>query len=267
MSNSPKHGNQDLPLVTIIMAVYNAEDTLDVAIRSIINQSYKNIELIIIDGQSTDASIKIIQRYLSQISYFISEKDRGIYDAWNKAINSSKGSWICFLGADDQFKENAIEEYVTYIIQDPDSRNLDYISSMVALTNSSGTIREIVGSAWNWQKYKRYMNVAHVGSFHSKKLFAEVGLYDLSYKIIADYELLLRKGPNLKAGFINKVTATMIVGGASDSKRVLKELENLRIKTLDYNPLYAYLLYLLANISLFIRKFCSSLGLHIRLKK
>src|SRR2546426_834552 len=89
------------PLLSIVIVVYNAGSTLKHAIESVLNQTYKNIELIIIDGGSNDNTLQIINNYSSQIGYFISEKDNGIYDAMNKGILAAKGDWILFLGADD----------------------------------------------------------------------------------------------------------------------------------------------------------------------
>ncbi|ARK09903.1 glycosyltransferase family 2 protein [Fibrella sp. ES10-3-2-2] len=260
-----KQYSYEAPLVSVIMAVYNGEDTIEEAILSVVSQSYKNIEFIIIDGKSTDNSVTIAQKYSSYISHLVSELDQGVYDAWNKAVSLSKGAWLCFMGADDRLKSHAIDHYVTFINQYPTSQ-FDYISSRVALINASGTVRETVGSAWDWQKYKHYMNVAHVGSFHAKKLFEEIGLFDLTYKIIADYELLLRKGPSLKTGYMHTVTADMTVGGISDSRKVLQELKELRIKKLGYTPVYANFMYSLAILSRYIRQFLISVGIQIRLK-
>ena len=89
------------PLVSIIIAVYNGANTLQDCLDSIKQQTYQNIELIIIDGGSTDATIDVLNEYDAQISYWISEPDDGIYNAWNKGVVQAKGEWICFLGADE----------------------------------------------------------------------------------------------------------------------------------------------------------------------
>jgi glycosyltransferase involved in cell wall biosynthesis len=89
------------PLISVITVVYNAEDILEQTILSVLNQSYKHIEYIIIDGGSTDQSIQIIKKYDSQLNYWISEPDNGIYDAMNKGTDAATGNWVYFLGAGD----------------------------------------------------------------------------------------------------------------------------------------------------------------------
>lgn len=94
------------PLITVITVSYNAVSSIEDTIKSVINQSYKNIEFIIIDGQSTDGTVDIIKKYEKQIAYWTSEPDNGVYDAMNKGIDKSTGEWIIFLGADDILLDN-----------------------------------------------------------------------------------------------------------------------------------------------------------------
>ncbi len=207
-----KQSEVDKPLISIITVVYNGEKHLEETILSVINQSYNNIEYIIIDGGSTDATLEIIRQYEYAIDYWVSEKDEGIYDAWNKAVSLSQGEWISFLGADDVYMLGALKSYVEWIDK---LKEVNYISSKVNLIAREKRVRT-VGEKWNWVRFKKYMTVAHVGSLHHRSLFCDYGLYDLSLKVIADYEFLLRIGSNLKAEFLNKVTANMRVGGVSD---------------------------------------------------
>ena len=96
------------PLISIVTVVYNGKVFLEETILSIINQTYKNIEYIIIDGGSTDGTVDIIKKYENKISYWISEKDNGIYDAMNKGIKKSTGEWINFMNAGDLFNDNNV---------------------------------------------------------------------------------------------------------------------------------------------------------------
>ena len=89
------------PKVSIITVVYNAKEHLEITLHSVINQAYKNIEYIIIDGRSTDGTVDLIKQYEKNISYWVSEKDNGIYDAMNKALQVVTGDWVYFLGAGD----------------------------------------------------------------------------------------------------------------------------------------------------------------------
>ena len=96
------------PLISIITAVLNGDKTLERTIQSVIDQDYKNIEYIIIDGGSTDGTLDIIKKYDHAIDYWMSEPDEGIYDAFNKGIQISSGEWIYFLGADDYFVDQNV---------------------------------------------------------------------------------------------------------------------------------------------------------------
>lgn len=102
--------------VTIVTAVYNGELYLEQTIKSVLDQTYDNIEYIIIDGDSTDDTLSIIKKYDEKIAYWISEPDAGIYDAWNKAISLTTGNWIAFVGADDILLPHTVQLYVDYIL-------------------------------------------------------------------------------------------------------------------------------------------------------
>ena len=229
VDNKMEFTNKNIPLVTIVTAIFNGEKYLEETIESVLNQTYKNIEYIIIDGGSTDKTLDIIKKYESKIDYWVSEKDKGIYDAWNKAIKVSNGEWISFLGADDILNSNAIELYIAKILAE--KKEIEYISSKVLLcTNDKKPLRTI-GTAWNWNSFSKYMNVAHVGSLHNKSIYSKYGLYDINFKICADYELLLRANKDLKSSFIDVTTCNMRVGGISDSNlNVFKETYLAKIK-------------------------------------
>jgi glycosyltransferase involved in cell wall biosynthesis len=95
--------NNTIPSISIITVTYNCADTIEGTIKSVLAQSYPNVEYIIIDGQSTDGTIDIIKRYEKSITVFISEPDKGIYDAMNKGIRASKGTWLNFMNSGDSF--------------------------------------------------------------------------------------------------------------------------------------------------------------------
>lgn len=200
------------PLVSIITATYNADKYLQSSIKSVVNQTYDNIEYIIIDGGSTDNTVQILKENDKYIDYWISEKDNGIYSAWNKGIEKSKGEWILFIGADDKLLPGALEDYINYINQHPEI-DFDYVSSKVRRINLDGSTESVVGKPWEWSPFRKRMTTAHPGSFHSKRLFTKYGLYNEKFKIVSDYEILLRPRGALKAGFIDKITVLMSVGG------------------------------------------------------
>ena len=241
-----------LPRFSVVVAVFNGAKTLQKCLDSIAQQSYQYKELIIIDGGSIDGTIDILKANQERINYWVSESDNGIYDAWNKALKKVDGEWIAFIGADDVFLPNALQSYADYINAHENER-FEYISSRVNLVHGNRHIRTI-GNSWNWRAFRRYMNVAHVGSLHNIRLYETYGAYDVSYKICADYELLLRAKDGLKAGFLNQPTVNMNIGGASDSAAALTETERAKVASGARNKLLAKLESLFAKFRMRIRK-------------
>jgi glycosyltransferase involved in cell wall biosynthesis len=207
------------PIVSVITAVYNRADVLRRCIASVAAQDYPHVEHIVVDGGSTDGTVDVIRAHERTLGAWISAPDRGVFDAWNKGVALARGEWIAFLGADDQYRPDAVRRYVETAAAHPAA---EYISSRVELVYPSGAGR-LIGRPWNWREFSCYMCVAHVGSFHRASLFGRLGSYDIGYRIVGDYELLLRAGAGLQAAFLNAVTARMDAGGQSDSTAALAE--------------------------------------------
>lgn len=216
------------PLVTVIIAVFNGEKYIADAINSVANQTYTNIELIVIDGGSKDSTIDILRTHAEHIVYWVSEPDSGIYDAWNKGLAVANGEWIAFLGSDDLYYPTAIKDYVEYIALHK-SEDLDFVSSRIELVSSDLQPTKVVGERWTWDIFRKNMSVAHPGALHSRKFFSKYGVFDSRYRMAGDYEVLLRAREGLAAGFLDKITVMMRVGGASTDLAVFKE--NYRAKT------------------------------------
>lgn len=228
LQNGRKSSEPGRPLVTLITSTYNAAGYLPAAVISIREQTYDNLEWIVVDGRSKDGTVDILRQNEDVIDYWISEPDRGIYDAWNKGLQSAHGDWILFLGADDQLLPDAIESMVEVANESP--VRLDLISGKVQL--HSGTVqRRTIGSPWAWGRFRKYMCVAHVGAMHNAAFFKRYGPFDSTFRIAGDYELLLRAGPGLKAGFVNKVLVRMEMGGISNQDTaVFRETFRARLK-------------------------------------
>jgi glycosyltransferase involved in cell wall biosynthesis len=228
----------DLPVISIVMAVYNGEKFLTKCIESITSQSYSKIEYIVIDGGSKDATVDIIKSHAGGITYWVSEKDGGIYDAWNKAMKVATGEWICFIGADDFFaNENVVQTIVTYL-QKLDHNVIKFVYGKVSQVGfEDDQVIEVLGSPWHPSGFDKQMTLAHCTSFHHKSLFEENGLFNSSFKIAGDYEFLLReykKNPQF-AYFLDVPVAMMRTGGVSGSlkNRLIMAQETNRARNLN----------------------------------
>jgi glycosyltransferase involved in cell wall biosynthesis len=204
----------DAPLFTIVTALFNGVATIEKAIQSVVGQSFKNFQYVVVDAGSIDGTIRILERWNDRIDYWRSEPDAGIYDAWNKGIKWARGRWIAFLGADDEYYPDALERYAQFLSSHDDGA-LQYVSSRVDFMRDGRRLATI-GKPWSWPAFSRYMTVAHVGSLHHRSLFDQFGAFDPSYRICGDYELLLRPRAALRAAFLPATTARMAYGGVSN---------------------------------------------------
>lgn len=220
------NSNNIKPTISIIAAAYNCGNTIEGSILSILPQLSEAIEFIIIDGGSRDNTIDIIRKYENHLAFWTSEPDQGIYDAWNKAIIKSKGTFIAFIGLDDYLCENYASAYLPIAQGDP---KIDFISSKMIINNTRKTI---YGYPWEWQTFKKQMNVVHPGSLHNRSLFETYGMYSMDFKIAGDYEFLLRIGNKLNTKFINVPTVIFSLEGVSNTKlfQLAKEIRKAKLK-------------------------------------
>ena len=222
--NSPSGAS---PQISIIMAVLNGRATLQECIDSIKQQTYPNKELIIIDGGSKDGTVNLLTENAENISRWISEPDRGIYNAWNKGLELAQGEWVCFLGADDfLWDPTVLERMVAHLQALPQNIRVAY--GQIMLIDVDGNSSRPLGAPWEQAKeaFKQYMSIPHVGTMHRRRLFEQVGKFDESFQIAGDYELLLRELKVGKAAFLpDIIVAGQRSGGISTNAR-----NNLRIK-------------------------------------
>jgi glycosyltransferase involved in cell wall biosynthesis len=250
--------------ISIILATYNAGKYLESALQSIIRQNYPCLEIIIIDGKSTDDTLSIIDKYQQNISFWKSEPDEGIYDAWNMGIEKSTGEWIIFLGSDDVLLPGSLNSYSDFI--DSLYAEVDIISSKMLYTDKNMKPYRTMGWEWEWPKSQLEMTIAHTGALHSRKLFDKVGKFNTDYKIVGDYELLLRAGKNLKAAFLDKITVMYRDGGVSDSYAAIFESYKASRST-GKSPLFRSLMYSsLVLIKYSVRKTLQMANINVYLK-
>lgn len=215
------------PTISVIIATFNAEKTLRNCLDSIVRQKDHQTELIVIDGGSTDRTKEILAEYGSGVDVMVSEKDRGIYDAWNKGIGLAHGEWIMFIGADDTLVSDAISQYLDFM-NSQDIAGVDYICAKNIYQTEDGSFIKDLGEPWRWEQFRNIMKLAHVASLHRRTLFQDVGLYDLRFPICGDYELLLRKQSKLRCLFLDSCVARMTTGGVSFSLKGLWEAHKAR---------------------------------------
>ncbi|MBT2562761.1 glycosyltransferase family 2 protein [Pedobacter sp. ISL-64] len=250
------------PLISVIIATYNAGKTLETCLKSIIGQTYRNFEIIVIDAASTDNTIDIIEKYNEYIHKWISEKDSGIYEAWNKGINFSTGDWIGFIGSDDSYYPNALQDYVDHILTC--KSDLEYVSSKMDLVNTNDKYIKTLGEKWDWKKSRLMNTIAHPGSLHSRVFFDTYGLFNTKYKICSDYEILLRPGNAFKTSFFNKVTVRMAQGGVSfNEKKLFKEHYQIVTSTGKLNLIIAKYYYCLQIAKSNLKKILRKIGYNI----
>ncbi|WP_162846991.1 glycosyltransferase family 2 protein [Mucilaginibacter gracilis] len=254
------------PLISIITATYNSGKVLENYLLSIKNQTYKNIELIVVDGASTDNTIEIVKKYHDVVNKWISEKDSGVYEAWNRGLALAQGEWIAFVGSDDEVYPDAFSSYVQFLNK-AESENFNYISSRVKIVDGKGKFIRLLGWPWVWETSRKVCNIAHPGSLHHKSLFKQFGNYNTSFKICGDYEWLLRVGENLKAGFMDQITVKMALGGLSDTLGVVKESYRAISETGSATKQEALKLYYLQTIKFAAKKVLRKLNINIILKK
>ena len=219
------------PLITVIVAVFNGAKTLQQCIDSVAQQTYANKELVIIDGGSTDATVDLLKANQEKISYWISEPDKGIYNAWNKGLLQAKGDWICFLGADDYFWDaQVLHLMVSQLVMIPSDIRVAY--GQIMLLNNDGESLYPIGEPWEkiMDRFKQVMCIPHQGVMHRSSLFEQNGLFDESFRITGDYELLLRELKKGNAAFIpDLITTGMRQGGiSSDPENTLVTMREIR---------------------------------------
>lgn len=205
--------------VSIITPCLNSEKTIRQTIDCVLNQTYSNIEYIIIDGGSTDNTMEIIEEYLPLFNgrlKYVSEKDGGIYEAMNKGIRQAEGEIIGIINSDDWYERNAIENVVKCFA----NCYADVVYGKILKVTESGEKETypIQDLCTIWYQ----MAIAHPAVFIKKSVYNQYGLFNEKYKISADYELLLRfYSQGLRFEFLDVVLTNFRVGGASQVDTII----------------------------------------------
>lgn len=210
--------------VSIVTIVRNRVDLIAQAISSVRAQTYPLVEHVIIDGASTDGTLEVVNDLIGNNTIFISESDRGIYDALNKGILLSTGDIIGVLHSDDFFSDELVIEEVAELFEDPSVdlvyANLEYVSK----SNQAKVIRHWEAGLFSKEKLAWGWMPPHPTVFFRRYIYEAHGGYDLSFKISGDYDFLLRifSRVDIKYVYLKRVIVKMRIGG--ESNRSLRHL-------------------------------------------
>ena len=179
-----KSNKKNEPLISVIMVCLNSQKYLTKSIKSVLKQSYKNFELIVIDGGSTDDTLKILKKNNNKIDFWISEKDKSHFDAMNKGIRLSKGSIISILNSDDVYFINTLKTAAKYFVK---YQRIDFLfGGVIKHKLLHGYRPGIIYRSFG------FYSAHSIGFFIRKKSQMKVGLYKLKYKFSSDYDLFYR---------------------------------------------------------------------------
>lgn len=217
-------GTAAVPLVSVITVVRNNATGIEKTIEAVLGQSYPNVEYIIIDGASTDATLEIIQGYDKRIGYWLSEPDRGLYDAMNKGIALVKDSesYVMFANSDDRLiAPDAIASLVR------EGKGDDFVYGKELLTD--GEISSVMGSEVTLEILAR-RNICHAACLTRRRIFDSVGTFDPKYRLVADYDFFVRCfAKPVSARFVDRVVAEVRMFGLSETEFMLLLRERLDV--------------------------------------
>ena len=243
--------------VSIITSCYNREATICDAIESVLGQDYPNIEYIVVDGASTDDSLKIIREYDGRIHTIVSEPDHGMYEAINKGLKLATGDIVGLMHSDDFFYSR---DTVSKLVAEFEKTHADLIYGNGIYVNAEHTeriVRNWVSGKYSKPKMRRGWLPLHPTVYMKRECLEQHGLYDESYKIAADSDFLVRymyKG-NLKIHYLNEYIVRMRMGGLSTDREKMKQKwgEDIRMyRSHGFSPYWALGCKILSKIPQFV---------------
>lgn len=228
--------------LSIITVTYNSSKTILDTVKSVNSQTYQNIEHIIVDGNSKDNTVELINSIPNRVTTLVSENDNGIYDAMNKGIKLAQGDVIGILNSDDFLYHNRIIELIASILKD---KSIDAVYGDVVFVNPSNlnkTVRSYSSANFKPNKFKFGFMPAHPSFYVRSRFFDQFGLYNDTFKIAADFELLIRflHEGQVNSFYLNQPIVKMRTGGISNksiksniilNKEILRACRMNNIKT------------------------------------
>jgi len=222
------------PTLSVITIVYNNVKDIERTVLSVLNQTYQNIEYIVVDGSSTDGTLEVIDHYKTRIAKLISEKDKGIYDAMNKGLATAAGDYVLFMNSGDEFYET---DTITKVFASADDADI-YYGETEMINNegqSLGQRRHKAPKHFTWRSFKYGMSVSHQAIYIRRSLTEP---YDRRYHLSADIEWIIRAAKKAKNIVnVNQYVAKYLVGGMSKTKHRQSLMERFDIMRRYYGLL------------------------------
>lgn len=212
-----QHGELKLK-ISVITAVYNAKDTIADAIKSVLAQDHYDVELVLIDGASTDGTVELLESYRDRIGVFVSEPDKGIYDALNKGVRHASGDVVGFLHADDLYADSSVLSRIAAYFEKSDVDavygDLEYVSK----AEPDRVIRYWQSGEYSGKKLKHGWMPPHPTFYVRRSVYQRHGGFDTSFRIAADYDCMLRflGRAKIRTAYIPDVLVKMRLGGESN---------------------------------------------------
>lgn len=204
--------------VSIVTVTYNSAETVEDTIKSVVNQDYKDIEYIIIDGLSKDNTLEIVNKYKHQIAMVVSEKDNGIYDAIAKGINKASGEVVVALNSDDMYASNDVISKVVELFKQTQADAVYGDLNYVDRFDTNKVIRKWKSGTYKKGHFLKGWMPPHPTFFVKKHCYQKYGSFNLSLRSAADYELMLRfiHKHEIKVAYLPKLLVNMRAGGQSN---------------------------------------------------
>jgi glycosyltransferase involved in cell wall biosynthesis len=250
---------------SVITVCYNSVQTIAQALQSVADQDWPHVEHILIDGDSTDGTLDVIELLRPRLAFVVSEPDNGIYDAMNKGLALATGDVVCFLNADDQYASNDVLSTVATHMR---AEQLDALMGDVGFFHASNPSREVrryrsnrfapERLAWGWMP-------AHPALFLKRSVIERVGKFNTTYQIAGDYEFVIRAfyGHALRYVHVPKVLVRMQTGGVStDGWRAKVRLNKEVLRACRENGIRTNMLKILSKYPAKLLELLPSLGVH-----
>lgn len=231
--------------ISIITVCFNSAATLETTIQSVVSQTYKNIEYIVVDGNSKDRTLEIIKKHKNVITKWISEPDQGLYDAMNKGIKMATGDVIGLINSDDLFCDNeAIEKVMNVFMNKPKLDSVYADLYYVSQNDTDNIVRRWI--AGGQKKFKYGWHPVHPTLYIKRDIYTKYGLFNLDFKLAADFEIMLRFLDRYKIStyYLKNVLVKMRLGGVTNRniKNIYKQniecIKAFKANGLKVNPVF-----------------------------